>query len=138
PLEPGQAVGQGLRLGGVIELGEGVVVLHETDARGVELAGQPVVAVDVDRGGEREPGLHADVAEAERRVEKVEVQNALGPAGEDEPGPAGAVAELDRAARLLTAKDADEALAQAAGADLLLHEVFLAVAALEGALRRAL
>src|SRR5262249_53278981 len=131
PLEPGQAVGQGLGLGRVLELGEGVVALHEADAGGVELPGQPVVAVDVDLGGEGEPGLHADVAEADLRVQEVEVQNALGPKGEDKPGAAVAVAEFDRAARLLTAEDADEAVAQLACADLLLHEVSLAVAALE-------
>src|SRR5262249_13073677 len=98
---------------------------------GVELAGQPVVAVDVDLGGEGEPGLHADVAEAELGVEEVEVQHALGPKGEDEPGSAVAVAELDGAAGVLAAQDTDEALAEAACADLRPHEVFLAVAALE-------
>ena len=106
-------------------------MLHEVDAGGVQLPGQPVVAVDVDLGGEGEPGLHAHVPEPELRVEEVVVQDALRPAGEGEPGPAVAVAELDGAAGLLAAEDADEALAEAALADLLLHEVFLAVAALE-------
>jgi hypothetical protein len=112
-------------------LGEGVVVLHEVNAGLVELPGQPVVAVDVDLGGEREPGLHPDVAEAELRIEAVEVENTLGPAGEDEPGPPVAVAEFDGASCLLAAEDADEALAETTFADLLLHEVFLAVASLE-------
>jgi hypothetical protein len=71
------------------------------------------------------------VAQAKLLVQEVEVQDALGPKGEDEPGSAVAVAELDGAAGLLAAEDADEAIAQLAGADLLLHEVFLAVTALE-------
>src|SRR5713101_7701215 len=138
PAQPREAIGQGLRLGRVIELGEGVVMLHEADARVEELPGQPVVAVDVDLGGEREPSLHADVAEAEFRIQEVEVEDALGPAGEGEPGPTIAVAEFDRAAGLLAAEDADEALAETAFADLLLHEVFLAVASLKVDIRGTL
>jgi hypothetical protein len=108
-------------------LGEGVVVLHEAEARVLELPGQPVVAVDVDLRGEGESGLDTDVAETEVRIEEVEIEHALQPAGEDQPGPAVAVAEFDRAAGLLAAEDADEPLAETAFADLLLNELFLAV-----------
>jgi hypothetical protein len=131
PAEPGEAVSQGLGLVRVVELGEGVIVLHEADARVVELPGQPVVAVDVDLRGEGEPGLDTDVAETEVRIKAVEIENALGPAGEDEPGPAVAVAEFDGAAVLLAAEDADETLAETAFADLVLYELFLAVVSLE-------
>jgi hypothetical protein len=71
------------------------------------------------------------VAEAKLRIEEVEVENTLGPGGEDESRPAVAVAEFDGAAGFLAAEDADEALAQTAFVDLLLDEVFLAVASLE-------
>jgi hypothetical protein len=71
------------------------------------------------------------MAEAELGVEEVEVEDALRPAGEHEPGPAIAVAEFDGAAGLLAAEDTDQALAETAFADLLLDEVFLAVASLK-------
>ena len=71
------------------------------------------------------------VPEPELRIEEVEVEDALGPAGEDESGPAVAVAELDGTASFLAAEDADESFAEAALADLLPNEVFLAVPALE-------
>src|SRR6185369_4873424 len=79
----------------------------------------------------REPGLHADMAEAELRIEKVEVKHPLRPGGEREPRSPVAVAELDGATGLLAAQDADQALAETAFADLLLHQVFLAVTPLE-------
>jgi len=137
PAEPREAVGQGLGLERVVELGEGIVVLHEAAARVVELPREPVMAVDIDLRGEGEPGLDADVAEAELGIEEVEVENTLRAAGEDESGAALAIAEFDGAAGLLAAKDADEALAQAARADLLLDEVFLAVVPLEVLVRGA-
>ena len=40
------------------------------------------------------------------RIEEVEVEHALRPEGEDEPGPTVAVAEFDRAAGLLATEDA--------------------------------
>src|SRR5262249_12047367 len=120
PAETREAVGQGLGLGWVVELGEGVVLLHEAAAGAMQLAGQPVVAVDVDLGGEREPGRHPDVAEAELRIEEVEVKDALGPAGEAESRPAVAVAQFDGAAGFLAAEDAHQALAEASLAQLLL------------------
>jgi hypothetical protein len=64
--------------------------------------GEPVVAVEVDLDGEREPGLEADVEEAEAAVEGVEVEEeALAPRGADDrpPLPVGeakAAARLDR------------------------------------------
>src|SRR5262249_37231072 len=131
PVEPAEAVGQGLRPSRVLELGEGVVVLHEADAGVVELPGEPVVAVEADLGGEGEPGLDADVPQPELLIEEVEVQDALRPAREDQSGPVLAVAELDGAAVLLAAQDTNQALAEAALADVLLDEVFLAVLPLE-------
>jgi hypothetical protein len=104
---------------------------------GVELASQPVVAVDVDLGREREPGLHADVTQAELGIEEVEIEDPLRTPGEHEAGPAVAVAEFDGATGLLAAPDTDEALAQTAFAELLLYQFFLAVATLEVDVRGA-
>jgi hypothetical protein len=109
PAEAREAVGEGLCLGRVVELGQGVAVLHEANASVVELSGQPVVAVEVDLGGEGEPGLAAKVPEPELRIE--EVEDPLGSAGEDESGSAVAVAEFDGAAGFLAAEDADESFA---------------------------
>jgi hypothetical protein len=71
------------------------------------------------------------VSQPELRIEEVEVEDALGPVGEDESWPAVAIAELDGATGFLAAEDADEPFAEAAVADLFLDEVFLAVPALE-------
>src|SRR5262249_47434310 len=131
PVQTPEAVGQGLGPYGVVQLREGVVVLHEADAVPVELACQPVVAVGVGLEGEGDPGLQAQVDQAELGVEEVEVEDALGPGGEGQARGATAVAELDGAAGLLTAQDADEPLAEAPVADGLLDDLLLSVAALE-------
>jgi hypothetical protein len=75
--------------------------------------------------------LHADVAEAELGIEEVEIEDALGPLGEDQSRSAVAVAEFDGAAGLLAAQDTDEALMEPAFANLVLDEVFLAGLSLE-------
>src|SRR5262245_49790505 len=56
---------------------------------------QPVVPIDLGLRGEGEPGLHADITETEFGIEEVEVEDAQGPAGKDESGPALAAAEFD-------------------------------------------
>src|SRR5262249_41600881 len=131
PGEFGKALSQLLSFGRVVQLRQGVVVLYEADPCLVKLSCQPVMAVDVDLGGEGEPGLHADVTQAELRIEEVKVQHTLLPPGEGQPGTALAVEELDGAAGFHAAQDADPPLAQAAVADGLPDDVLLAVAALE-------
>src|SRR5512135_3112503 len=71
PFELGEAVGQALGLGGVVELCERVVLLHEAEFLLDHLLGQPFEAVDVDLDGERQPGLQADVDQAELGIEEV-------------------------------------------------------------------
>ena len=65
---------------GVVELGERVVLLHEAQLLLHHLLGQPFVAIDVDLDGEREPGLQADVDQAELGIEEVVVEDPLLPA----------------------------------------------------------
>jgi hypothetical protein len=60
-----------LRLDGVVELGEGVVILDEAETPPAHLAGEPFVAVDIDLDGERKPGLQAYVEQAEVDIEEV-------------------------------------------------------------------
>src|SRR5262249_3220028 len=131
PVEAWETVGQRLRPGRVVELGEGVVVLHEANAVLVELPRQPVVPVGVGLEGEGEPGLQTQADQAKLRIEEVEVNDGLGSRGKDQARPALAVAELDRATGLLTAQDTDQPLSKAAVADGLVDEFLLAVAALE-------
>ena len=85
-------------------------MLHEADTLVVQLSGQPIVAVDIDLRGKGEPGLNANVTQAELRIEEVEVQHALRPPGESEPGPALAIEKLDGATILHAAEDADQPL----------------------------
>lgn len=64
---PGQArkpIGDPLCPPGILEPEEGIVETTVAEAPLVELAGEPVVAVDVDLDGEGEPGLQADVEQA--------------------------------------------------------------------------
>src|SRR5512135_203610 len=89
PFELGEAVGQALGLGGVVELCERVVLLHEAEFLLHHLMGQPFVAVDVDLDGERQPGLQADVDQAELGIEEVVIEHSLLPGSADELGPLG-------------------------------------------------
>src|SRR5262249_50223795 len=127
----GKALSQLLGFGRIVQLGQGVVVLYEADPCLVKLSCQPVMAVDVDLGGEGEPGLHAHVTQAELWIKEEEVQHTLLPPGEGQPRGALAVEELDGAAGLHAAQHADQPLAQTAVADGLPNDVLLAVATLE-------
>ena len=64
---------QGLGTRPVIDRDEGVVLLEVADAGGVELACQPVAAVEDDLDLERRPGLDADVHRPVDRVVEIEV-----------------------------------------------------------------
>ena len=57
PGQLGKAVGQALGHDGIVEFGEGIVVLDEAELLVQHLPGQPFVAVDVDLDGEGKPGL---------------------------------------------------------------------------------
>ncbi len=63
---------------------EGVVELAVTDATTIQLAGQPVMAVDVNLDHEGEPGGDADVHGAELAVQEVEIEAQAFAAGGDQ------------------------------------------------------
>ena len=76
----------------------------------VHLAGEPLVAVDVDLHREREPGLHARVAEAELAVEEVRStgrDTSATPGGSSDGPP---VRQAEAATGLDSPEDAPEAL----------------------------
>lgn len=125
PGELGEAIGEALGGGGIVELGEGVVALNEAELAAVHLPGEPVVAVDVDLDGEGKPGLDADVHQSELGIEEVVVEDALRPRGEGEPGPIFALKEFDGAAGFHDLKHGDEAFALWTLAEQFLDEWFL-------------
>ena len=126
PVELGEAVGDALGLVGVVELGERVVLLHEAQFLLHHLLGQPFVAVDVDLDGERQPGLQADVDQAELGIEEVVVEHPLLSGSTDELGPFGAGHECEGGTGFLGAEDADESLGDALVADEVLGPLVLA------------
>ena len=108
----GEAVAQ---LGGALEVvdgQEGVLVAHVADAGLVELAGQPLAAVDVDLDLVGDPALDAHVHEAELGVDQVHVvvqALALAPGHLDAVGLV-ALADLEAHAGLHRADEAHDPL----------------------------
>ena len=66
-------VGKALGAREVGDMGEAVVGLGVTDARRLELAFEPVVAVETELEAEGRPGGNAQVAEAEHRIDEIDV-----------------------------------------------------------------
>ena len=126
PVELGEAVGDALCLVGVVELSERVVLLHEAQLLLHHLLGQPFVAIDVDLDGERQPGLQADVDQAELGIEEVVIEDPLLPGSADELGPFGARHEREGGTGFLGAEDADESLGDALVADQVVGPLVLA------------
>src|SRR5436309_10220028 len=126
-----EAVGQPLGLVGMIELREGVVALFEAKSPVQHLPSEPLVAVDVDLDGGREPGLQANVDQAEFRIEEVVVEHALRSASEDEARASVAVEQLDRTAGCQATQDGHQAVAQTPFPALLLDHFFLGVGSAE-------
>src|SRR5262245_16747121 len=59
PLQHREAIGDSLHMSGILEPEEGILEPAIPQAALVHLAGEPLVAVDVDLQREGEPGLHA-------------------------------------------------------------------------------
>ena len=108
PAELGEAVGLALGLGGIVELREGVVLQHEAQTQAGQLLGQPIVTVDIDLQCERQPGLQADVNQAELRIEKVVIEHALLARPRDQPRPPLAGNQLKRIASFQRTENADQ------------------------------
>ena len=116
PRQGRKPIGEPLGAARVFEPEEGIVEALVPEAPLIELVGEPVMAVEVDLDGEREPGLQADVEETELAVQEVEVEEeALPPRRADHrpPLPRG---EAKAAARLDRGEDAHQALADAIAA----------------------
>ena len=108
----GEALAQRGRRFDVVDGQQGVVVADVADAGLVELAGQPLPAVDVDLDIVGDPALDAHVHEAEVGVDEVEVvvqALALPACRLDAPG-LHALAHLERHAGLDRADEAHDAL----------------------------
>ncbi len=97
-----EAVGDFLSPGEVIHGGECVVDQGEADALLGQLAGQPVMAVEVELQAERRPGRHTQIAQPQVGVDEIEVVvQALGLAGlEERPVRGLVVPGPERGARL--------------------------------------
>ena len=102
------------------------MLLHEAQLLLHHLLGQPFVAVDVDLDGERQPGLQADVDQAELGIEEVVVEHPLLSVSTDELGPLGAGHECEGRTGFQSAEDADESLGDALVADEVVGPLVLA------------
>src|SRR5271169_6732575 len=125
PIALGEAIGLALGLREVIELGEGVVLLHEALAEPKQLTGKPLPRPFVDLQGEWRPGLQTDVDEAQLRIEEIIVEHSLltQPGNESRPPLAGN--EGKRLAGFLGAQDTDQSRLDALLADQLLGPLLL-------------
>ena len=115
-----------MSLGGVIELCERVVLLHEAQFLLYHLLGQPFVAIDVDLDSERQPGLQAHMDQAELRIKEVIIEDSLLPGSADELGPFGARHECEGRTSFLSAEDTNESLGDALIADEVVGPLVLA------------
>src|SRR5208337_4800962 len=113
----------------LVQLGEGVVVLAKAELALSKLAGQPVVAVDVDLDCEREPGLQAEMNQTAIGIEEIIVQYAMRPARENQARSSLAMNQLDGAASFHDLQDGDQSFAETALADGVLDELLFAAGA---------
>ena len=110
-------IGETLSFDRVVEFCERVVQLNEAGFPLDQLLGEPFMAVDVDLDSEREPGLYADVDQAELWIEEVVIEYPLLPRSADELRAFGTWHKRKGGTRLLSAEDTDESLGNTLGAD---------------------
>jgi len=103
-----------------------VVDLRVVDTALRQLAGQPLVAVEVDLNLQWEPGLHAHVDETQFPVQEVVVQMQAFALGRLHVGLPSGEAQRERAARLEGREDAHQALRDALALGDLARRIFLA------------
>ena len=110
---PGQldeTVGQTLGGLGVAQLREAVVGLLEEDILLLHLAGQELMAIDINLTGERSPGLQTDMHQAEVGIEEVIIKDALRHSARHKNGAFIGIAKFERRTGFLDAQDADKTL----------------------------
>lgn len=110
PLLLGEAVGQTLGSPGIVDPAEGVVLFPVGDAALVHLAGEPVVSVEANLSGEREPGRNPHMHEAKFAIDEIEVETEAFAAGRDDLRAALPVGDLEALAGLNGREDADQPL----------------------------
>jgi len=74
-----ETIGASLRRRWVAQVHQGVGAGLISDADLVQFAGQPIVAVDVDLHGQREPSFQLDMDETQRGVQPIDVQHQAAP-----------------------------------------------------------
>ena len=111
----------------VFQLQEAVVALPIAQAGGVELAGQPLAAVDRNVDREREPGLQAEVHEPELAVLQIEVvvQALLSPSAELQHSPLGIAVNFVGEAGFHGTEDTNQAFLDAVAFCNLASQAFL-------------
>jgi hypothetical protein len=84
------------------------------------------VAIDIDLDSQRQPGLQANVNQAELRIEEIVVENPLLPGSAHELRPTGARHDCERGTGFQGAEDAGQSLGDALIADEILGPLVLA------------
>jgi hypothetical protein len=75
PVERRKSIGERLSPIDVVDVGEDVVDPAVADVVGVELASEPLVAVDIDLDDHGKPGLDFDMDQTESLVQEVVVED---------------------------------------------------------------
>ncbi len=121
-----EAVRELLRPLTVGDPGERVVLFAIGDAMPVQLARQPLMAVQADLDDQRKPGLDADVQQSELAVQEIEVQRQALPLRIDQSRPVCSRDHLETLTRLDRPQHADQALRETVPLNHLADQVFFA------------
>jgi hypothetical protein len=95
--------------GDIDDAGDDIQIDDSFDSRPIELAGQPLVAVEADLDGEGKPGLQPHVQQAQLAVEKVEVQGQAFASRGDDLGPVFPIDHLEALTGLDGGEDGNQA-----------------------------
>ena len=119
PREFGEAVGDSLRRLRIIQHHETVIDLLEWQTLLLQLAGDEVVAIDVDLACERSPGLQTHVHQSQIAIQEVVIEDTLGNLLGYEARPTFGMPELEGPTGFLNAQDTDQTYLQGMRFDLL-------------------
>lgn len=109
PVKAGELIGQALSLFRTGDFDKGIIELLEGHISAAHLDGEPVMAVDGNLDDEREPGLDADVDEAEVGMEEVIIEAETFSVRGDDAWAADGIGDFERGTSFQLGKDADEA-----------------------------